>query len=83
MRAATACPRTGHREAEPGCALRVGRPVVGTVTVLDSDTPPSAPYDLAATPGNTEVRSWWEPPLEDHGQPAAAASIQRVGAGGG
>ena len=70
-------------EAEPGCALHVGRPVVGTVTVLDNDTPPSVPYDLAATPGNTEVRVWWEPPLEDHGQPTAAVSIQRVGAGGG
>ena len=81
MRAATACPRTGHPDAGPECALHVGRPIVGTVTVLDNDTPPSAPYDLAATPVNTEVRVWWEPPLEDHGQRTAAAPIQRVGVG--
>ena len=59
----------------------MGRPVVGTVTVRDSDTPPSAPYDFAATPGSTEVRLWGEPPLEDHGQPTAAVSILRVGVG--
>ena len=79
--AATACPRTGRPGAGPECALHVGRTVVGTVTVPDNDTPPSAPYDLAATPGNTEVRLWWEPPLEDHGQPKAAVSILRVGVG--
>ena len=58
-----------------------GEPSPRWFTVLDNDTSPSAPYDPAATPENTEVRLRRAPPLEDRGQPTAAVSIQRVGVG--
>lgn len=43
-----------------------------TVTVLDDDTPPTAPQNLMAQAGNTEARLTWQAPLAptpDHGQP--------------
>ena len=47
----------------------LGDPSSVTVTVLDNDTPPSAPRTLTAEPGATEARLAWQPPETDHGQP--------------
>ena len=46
----------------------LGAPSSVTVTVRDNDTPPSAPRDLTAEPGDGQVRLRWTAPLTDNGQ---------------
>ena len=46
----------------------LGEPSSVTVTVLDNDTPPSAPRNLAAEARDGEARLTWQAPLTDNGQ---------------
>ena len=56
-----------------------------TVTVLDNDTPASAPQDLMAQAGDTTARLTWQaplPPVPDHRQPVLHYEYQvKVGTG--
>ena len=46
----------------------LGTPFATTVTVLDDDTPPSAPRNLTAEPGDGEATLAWQAPETTHGQ---------------
>ena len=50
----------------------LGEPSSVTVTVLDNDTPPSAPRNLAAEARDGEARLTWQAPLTDNGQAVGA-----------
>ena len=52
----------------PPDAFTLGEPSSVTVTVLDNDTPPSAPRNLAAEARDGEARLRWQAPLTDNGQ---------------
>ena len=51
----------------PPDAFTLGDPSSVTVTVLDNDTPPSAPRNLAAETRDGEARLTWQAPLTDNG----------------
>ena len=60
----------------------LGAPSSVTVTVLDNDTSPSAPQELAAEAGDGEVTLRWMAPETDNGQPVTGYEYQRkAGAG--
>ena len=50
-----------------------------TVEVLDNDTPPTAPRNLTAQAGLTEVDLTWQAPATDHGQPLTYEYRQQEG----
>ena len=52
-----------------------------TVEVLDNDTPPTAPRNLMAEAGLTEVDLTWQAPATDHGQPLTYEYRQQEGTG--
>ena len=52
----------------PNYFYTLGDPSSVTVTVLDNDTPPSAPRNLAAGARDGEARLTWQAPLTDNGQ---------------
>ena len=52
----------------PNDFYTLGEPSSVTVTVLDNDTPPSAPRNLAAEARDGEARLRWQAPLTDNGQ---------------
>ena len=52
----------------PPDIFTLGEPSSVTVTVLDNDTPPSAPRNLAAEARDGEARLTWQAPLTDNGQ---------------
>ena len=52
----------------PNYFYTLGDPSSVTVTVLDNDTPPSAPRNLAAEARDGEARLRWQAPLTDNGQ---------------
>ena len=60
----------------------LGEPSSVTVTVLDNDTPPSAPRNLAAEARDGEARLTWQAPLTDNGQAVTGYEYRpKVGTG--
>ena len=60
----------------------LGDPSSVTVTVLDNDTPPSAPRNLAAEARDGEARLTWQAPLTDNGQAVTGYEYrQKAGTG--
>ena len=60
----------------------LGEPSSVTVTVLDNDTPPSAPRNLAAEARDGEARLTWQAPLTDNGQAVTGYDYrQKAGTG--
>ena len=54
--------------ASADATYALGTPKAATVSVLDDDTPPSAPRDIGAAPGDQQVTLTWQAPETTHGQ---------------
>ena len=54
--------------ASADATYALGTPKAATVSVLDDDTPPSAPRGLGAAPGDQQVTLTWQAPETTHGQ---------------
>ena len=63
----------------PNSPYTLGTTSSVTVEVLDNDTPPTAPRNLMAEAGLTEVDLTWQAPATDHGQPLTYEYRQQEG----